>query len=81
MASILDATSFWAAGTLIPENHHLTTVELNINYLTAVTAGQTLRVIGKCIKSGKRLAVSEARAIKMAHNQQVAAATATLLVM
>lgn len=58
-AALVDVAAFWAAYTQIPEGMGMTTVELKLNYLAPVSAGE-LRSRGKAIKVGKTLSLAEA---------------------
>lgn len=78
-ASLVDAAVFWAVYTQIPDDVGLTTVEVKLNYLAAVSAG-SLRASGECIKVGKTLCLGQAH-ITDAKGRPVAHGTATLMLL
>ncbi len=78
-ASLLDAAAFWAVFTELEDNVGLTTVEVKVNYLAAVSTG-SLRVAGECIKVGRTLCLGQGT-ITDARGRLVAHGTATLMLL
>ena len=78
-ASLVDTAAFWAVHTQIPEEVGLTTVEVKLNYLAAVSAG-SLRASGECIKVGKTLCLGQTH-ITDAKGRSVAHGTATFMLL
>ncbi len=78
-ASLVDAAVFWAVHSQIPDDVSLTTVELKLNYLAAVSTG-SLRAYGECIKVGKTLCLGSAH-ITDAKGRDVAHGTATMMLL
>lgn len=81
LASILDATTFWAGYSLVPEGKVMTTAELKINYLGNCTEGEVLEVKGNAIKVGRKLGVAEARMSEKGSGRLVGFGTATCMVL
>lgn len=80
-ASIIDAATFWAIYSLVPQEYLLTTVELKINYLAPVKAEQNLLAIGEIIKLGRSLGVAEAKLTEEETGRLVGFGTATCMVL
>ena len=59
IASVMDATAFWAVFPQVEEGMGLTTVEIKVNFLAPVQKGK-LVAKGRCIKIGKTLALGDA---------------------
>lgn len=59
-ASLLDASGFWAAYSMLPEGHGMTTVEIKINYLAPSDSGRLIG-LGRALKLGRSLGLAEAR--------------------
>jgi uncharacterized protein (TIGR00369 family) len=55
----VDAAGFWAAYTLREGPEGMTTIEMKLNYLAPAADGRFI-AIGKSIKNGKRICLSEA---------------------
>ena len=78
IASVIDATAFWAVFPQVKDGLGLTTVEIKVNYLAPVKEGK-LVAKGRCIKIGKTLALGEAY-INSAEGNLVAHGTATMMI-
>jgi len=78
-ASLVEAAVFWAVHSQISDDVSLTTVEVKLNYLAAVSTGN-LRVSGDCLKVGKTLCLGQAH-ITDAKGRDVAHGTATMMLL
>ncbi|MBI9077614.1 MAG: PaaI family thioesterase [Desulfatibacillum sp.] len=78
-ASLIEAAVFWAVHSQIPDDISLTTVELKLNYLAAVSTG-SLRVNGDSLKIGKTLCLGQAH-VTDAKGRDVAHGTATMMLL
>ena len=78
-ASLVDAAAFWAVQTELEDNVGLTTVEVKLNYLAAVSTG-SLRAVGECLKVGKTLCLGQGT-VSDAKGRLVAHGTATLMLL
>ena len=78
-AAILDAAAFWAAYASVDEGVGLTTIEIKVNYLAPVSAGQ-LVAKGRLKKAGRTLCLSEAD-IEDGSGRLLAHGTSTLMVL
>ena len=78
-ASLVEAGVFWAVHSQIPDDVSLTTVELKLNYMAAVSTG-SLRVNGDCLKVGKTLCLGQAH-VTDAKGRDVAHGTATMMLL
>jgi uncharacterized protein (TIGR00369 family) len=78
IASVVDATAFWAVFPQVKDGLGLTTVEIKVNYLAPVKQGR-LVAKGRCIKIGKTLALGEAY-IHSAEGNLLAHGTATMMI-
>ena len=78
-ATIIDTATFWAAHMRIPENDGLTSVDLKLNYLGAVSKGK-LKAKGCNIRAGKSISYSEARVYDDEENL-IAHGTSTLMIL
>lgn len=78
VAAILDTAGGFAAFTLIPQNCHIVTSELKINYLRPVISKKVIG-IGEVISKGKKLIVVEA-VLKDEDNNMLAKMMATMFV-
>ena len=77
-ATLLDTAMGYAAGTQAPENHHLVTVQLSVNFTRAAREGELLTAVGEVQHAGRLTAVVRGE-IRNAANDLVAAGTATFL--
>lgn len=77
-ASLIDTAAFWAAFCDLGEREGITTVDLNVNYLTPVQSGKLL-ARGKLIKLGKTLGLGEA-SVTTGNGKLVAHGTTTIIV-
>ena len=59
IASVMDATAYWAVFPQVKDEMGLTTVEIKVNFLAPVKEGK-LVAKGRCIKIGKTLALGDA---------------------
>jgi uncharacterized protein (TIGR00369 family) len=78
IASVIDASAFWAVFPQVKDGMGLTTVEMKVNYLAPAQKGK-LVAKGRCIKIGKTLALGEAY-INSAEGNLLAHGTATMMV-
>lgn len=77
-ATLLDTALGFAAGTMTPEKHFVVTVQLNVNFVRPAWEGETLRVTGEVIHSGKQTAVATGE-IRTEQNVLVSYGTGTFL--
>lgn len=80
-ASIIDAATFWAIFTKIPEENPMTTVELKINYLAPIEAQKTMLAEGTAIKVGRSLGVAEANLTEAETGRLIGFGTATCMIL
>jgi len=78
-ASLVDAAGFWAAYTLREGSEGMTTIEMKLNYLAPAAEGRFI-TIGKSIKNGNRICLSEAT-IQNEKGRMLAHGTVTLMVL
>ncbi len=78
IASVMDATAFWAVFPQVKDGMGLTTVEIKVNYLAPVQKGR-LVAKGRCIKIGRTLALGDATIYDDRENL-IAHGTATMMV-
>lgn len=78
-ASLLDATTFWAAYSQAPEDVGMTTVDLKLNYLAPLTRGRMIAK-GQCLRAGGTLYLSEA-SIRSDEGELLAHGTSTLMLL
>jgi uncharacterized protein (TIGR00369 family) len=78
IASLVDATAFWAVFPQVDRGKGLTTVEMKLNYLAPVQKGK-LVAQGRCIKLGRTLALGEA-SVTNGEGTLVAHGTTTMMV-
>jgi uncharacterized protein (TIGR00369 family) len=78
IASLVDATAFWAVFPQVERGKGLTTVEMKLNYLAPVRKGK-LVAQGRCIKMGRTLALGEA-SVTNGEGTLIAHGTATMMV-
>ncbi len=78
IASVMDATAFWAVFPQVEDGMGLTTVEIKVNYLAPVQRGK-LVAKGRCIKLGRTLALGDAT-IYDGKGNLIAHGTATMMV-
>ena len=78
-ASLVDAAAFWAVYTEIDADVGLTTVEVKLNYLTAVSQGRLI-AMGSSIKVGRTICLGEA-SIENEKGVMVAHGTSTLMLL
>ncbi len=79
IASILDATCYWAAYSQMPTENAITTVEMKINYLSPGREGNNLRSKGQVVKAGRSLGVAEAKVFEEESGRLVGFGTATVM--
>ena len=77
-ASLLDTAVGFAAITVAPPGHHVVTVQLNVNFVKPLQAGDKLRATGEVLHSGKRTAVVQGE-VRTENDELAALATATLM--
>jgi uncharacterized protein (TIGR00369 family) len=78
MASVVDASAFWAVFPQVEAGKGLTTVEVKLNYLAPAQKGKLIAQ-GRCIRIGKTLALGEAQ-VKDDHGTLISHGTATMMV-
>ena len=78
IASMVDATAFWAVFPQVERGMGLTTVEIKLNYLAPAQKGR-LAARGRCIKLGRTLALGETQ-VRNGEGTLVAHGTATMIV-
>ena len=78
IASVVDATAFWAVFPQVERGAGLTTVEMKLNYLAPAQKGK-LVAQGRCIKLGRTLALGEAQ-VRNGDGALVAHGTVTMMV-
>lgn len=78
IASVMDATAFWAVFPQVKDEMGLTTVEIKVNYLAPIQKGK-LVAKGRCIKMGKTLALGDATIYDEKGNL-IAHGTATMMI-
>lgn len=81
LASILDAACFWSVFGSLDQALSLTTADLAVKYLAPVPEKARLEVIGKQIKIGSTLTLSEAEATDLVSGKLVAHGTSTCVVL
>lgn len=78
IASVIDATAFWAVFPQVKDGMGLTTVEMKVNYLAPVQSGKIV-ANGRCIKIGRTLALGEAY-VNSTEGSLLAHGTATMMI-
>ena len=78
IASVMDAAAYWAVFPQVKDGMGLTTVEIKVNFLAPVQRGK-LVAKGRCIKTGKTLALGDAT-IHDARGNLLAHGTATMMI-
>ena len=78
IASLVDATAFWAVFPQVERGKGLTTVEMKLNYLAPAQKGK-LVAQGRCIKIGRTLALGEA-SVTNGEGTLIAHGTVTMMV-
>ena len=58
VASLLDTAMGFAAVTKAPEDFHVVTVQLNVNFVAPSRSGDTLTAVGEVQHSGRKTAVA-----------------------
>lgn len=79
LASLIDAACFWSCFSQLPDDQGMTTAEIKLNYLAPVVNG-TVSALGRCIKLGKTMGLSEAT-VYDDRQRILAHGTSTLVVM
>ncbi len=79
LASLVDATAFWAVYSLLEDGLGMTTVEIKLNYLAPVSEGRLIGR-GKSLKLGRTLGLGEAR-VEDQGGRLLAHGTSTLMVL
>ena len=77
-ATLLDTCMGFAAVTVAPENHHVVTVQLNVNFIQPAWENERLKATGEVRHSGRMTAVT-AGEIHSAEGTLIASATATFM--
>jgi uncharacterized protein (TIGR00369 family) len=67
IGSICDVAGGFAGLTVAPVGMEVTTVEYKINFVSTAESNGCLKVVGKVVKSGKRLIVSTAEVTHVAN--------------
>jgi uncharacterized protein (TIGR00369 family) len=78
IASVMDASAYWATFPQVKDGMGLTTVEIKVNFLAPVNKGK-LVAKGRCIKIGKTLALGDAT-IYDAKGNLIGHGTATMMI-
>ena len=78
VASLLDTAMGFAAVTKAPENFHVVTVQLNVNFIAPSKAGDTLTAVGEVQHTGRKTAVVRGE-IKNQSGTLIGTATATFM--
>ena len=78
IASVMDAATFWAVFPQVKDGMGLTTVEIKVNFLAPIQKGK-LVAKGRCIKTGKTLALGDAT-IHDAKGNLLGHGTATMMI-
>jgi len=79
LASLADTAATFAALTVIPEGMDVVTIEFKVNFLAGVPAG-TLIAMGKTVRVGSRVAVSEVHVYGPTKDRLAMTGTFTMLV-
>lgn len=58
LAALADTTAAIAAYTVVPHGTEIATIELKINYLSAVPGGK-IRAVGKVLRAGRNFVITE----------------------
>ena len=77
-AALLDTAMGFAAVTIAPDGHHPVTIQINVNFVRAVSEGERLRASGEIRHSGRQTAVTFGE-VRMADGKLAATATATFM--
>lgn len=77
-AALLDTAVGFAAVTVAPADHHVVTVQLNVNFVRPVKQGETIRATGDVEHAGQRTAVVHGE-VRTADGDLAALATATMM--
>ena len=81
-ATLLDSAMGCAVQTTLPAGAGYTTLELSVNFVRAMTAETgPVRVEGKLIHGGRRMATAEGRIVSVSDGRLIAHGTTTCLVM
>lgn len=81
LAMLVDAMIAFAATTILPVGHGLTTLDLKVNFLRPVTPdGQTLTAQGRIIHAGKRMLIANGEVLDAQGRQVVVATGSQMLV-
>jgi uncharacterized protein (TIGR00369 family) len=78
IASVMDASAYWAVFPQVKDGMGLTTVEIKVNFLAPVNKGK-LVAKGRCIKIGKSLALGDTT-IYDGNGNLLAHGTATMMI-
>lgn len=78
-ASIMDAAAFWAVYADVAEGAGLTTIDIKVNYLAPVSAGQLVGR-GRSIKTGRSICLGQASIVD-GTGRLLAHGTATMMVL
>jgi uncharacterized protein (TIGR00369 family) len=78
IASVMDASAYWAVFPQVKDSMGLTTVEIKVNFLAPIQKGK-LVAKGRCIKIGKTLALGDA-SIYDGNGNLLAHGTATMMI-
>lgn len=78
-ASLIDATTFWAAYTQVAEDVGMTSIDLKLNYLAPLSTGR-MSAVGKCLRAGGTLYLAEA-SVSSDAGQLLAHGTSTLMLL
>jgi uncharacterized protein (TIGR00369 family) len=74
IATVADSACGYAAFTLMPADSEVLTIEYKVNFM-APAEGERFRVIGKVLKSGRKITVCAGDAIAIDHGKEKIVAT------
>jgi uncharacterized protein (TIGR00369 family) len=74
IATVADSACGYAAFTLMPADSEVLTIEYKVNFM-APAEGERFRVIGKVLKSGRKITVCAGDAIAIDHGKEKTVAT------
>jgi acyl-CoA thioesterase len=77
-ATLLDTCMGYAAATVAPEDHHVVTVQLNVNFIRPAWESERLLATGEVRHSGRQTAVTSGE-IRSTEGTLIASGTATFL--
>jgi uncharacterized protein (TIGR00369 family) len=79
VASIIDASCYWAAYSGMKTENAIVTIDLKISYLSPGREGETLLATGQAVKPGRTTGVAEAKVVAAESGRLVGYGSATVL--